>query len=356
MTRTERERVLDAVSRKLKTRHMSRRTEEAYVRWIRELIAFHGGRDPSQLGLQEVEAFLSMLAVERKVAASTQNQAKSALIFYFRQVLDLELPWLDEVTQARRPKRLPVVLSRQEVADIMAQLEGVHRLMAMVLYGCGLRLLECARLRVKDIDFDRRQVMVRDPKGRHDRVTVLPRAVERLLRVHLQEVSRRHHDWVRRDEGHVRLPSAIARKYPNASQQIGWMWVFPAHRTRFDPECGTRVRHHLHETVLQRHVSLAVARAGITKRASCHTFRHCFATHLLEDGYDIRTLQELLGHRDLSTTMIYTHVLGSGPAAVRSPVDALLGEPTAPTPREAGAPARDPRHIPTSSPARRGRR
>ena len=314
-------RLLDRVCDALRIRHYSRRTERAYVGWIRRFILFHGKCHPAEVG---ATAFLSALAVERKVSASTQNQALAALLFLYGYVLDVELPWLDDLVRAARPQRLPVVLSREEVRAVLQALHGTPRLMAVLLYGAGLRLLECARLRVKDVDFAARQIVVRQGKGDRDRVTLLPRAVAPALQRHLERVQGRHEYDLRAGAGWVELPRALARKYPNAGREWPWQWVFPATRTYSDPATRQRRRHHLHETVLQRAVRRAVREAGITKPASCHTFRHSFATHLLEDGYDIRTVQELLGHRDVATTMIYTHVLNRGPGAARSPLDGLL--------------------------------
>ena len=275
------------------------------------------------MGALEVVAFLSDLAVRRRVAASTQNQALAAILFLYRVVLGRELEGLGASVRARRPQPLPVVLARDEVRVVLAQLAGVHRLVATLLYGGGLRLLEALRLRVKDIDFARRQLLVRQGKGNRDRGAPLPRVAESVLRRHLERVARLHRDDLVRGVWGPPLPGGLERKYPNAPREWAWQWVFPATRFGVDPETGRRFRHHLHETAIQRAVKRAVAAAGITKRATCHTFRHSFATHLLEDGADIRTVQELLGHRDLRTTMIYTHVLEQGPLGVRSPADRL---------------------------------
>ena len=309
----------------IRTRHYSRRTEEAYLAWIRRYILFHGKRHPAEMGAAEMTQFLTSLAVRRKVAASTQNQALSALLFLYREVLGQEVPWLDGIVHAKRPRRLPVVLTREEIRAVLGQLNGVPRLMALLLYGAGLRVLECARLRVKDIDFASNQIVVRAGKGDRDRVTMLPAAVKADLARHLELVRRQYDRDLKRGAGWVELPGALMRKYPNAGREWGWQWVFPATRIYVDRSTGQRRRHHLHETVLQRAVRDAIRRAGIAKHATCHTFRHSFATHLLEGGHDIRTVQELLGHRDVSTTMIYTHVLNRGPGAVRSPADRLAG-------------------------------
>jgi integron integrase len=305
-------------------RHYSRRTEEAYVAWIRRYIVFHGKRHPAEMGAPELTSFLSALAIHGRVAASTQNQALSALLFLYREVLELDVPWLDGIVRAKRPQRLPVVLTRQEVLAVLRPLEDAPRHMAYLLYGSGLRLLECCRLRVQDIDFATNQIVVRSAKGDKDRVTVLPAAIKVGLARHLEDVRAQHQGDLRDGAGWVELPTALARKYPNAGREWVWQWVFPATRTYRDPATGQRRRHHLHESVLQRIVKAAVHRAGIAKRATPHTLRHSFATHLLEDGRDIRTVQELLGHRDVTTTQIYTHVLNRGPSGVRSPLDAML--------------------------------
>ena len=315
--------LLDRVREALRARHGSRRTEKSYVAWIRRYILFHGKRHPAEMGAAEVTQFLSALAVRGNVAASTQNQALSALLFLYRHVLQVDLPWLDHVVRAKRSERLPVVLTRDEVRAVIHELQGAPRLMAILLYGAGLRLLECAHLRVKDVDFAANHLIVRAGKGDRDRITMLPAAVKTDLAQHLEMVRRQHETDLRHGAGWVELPWALARKYPNAGREWPWQWVFPATRFYVDRATGERRRHHLHESVLQRAVKEAVRRTGIPKRATCHTFRHSFATHLLEDNYDIRTVQELLGHRDVSTTMIYTHVLNRGPAGVRSPADRM---------------------------------
>jgi integron integrase len=316
-------RLLDRVRDAVRARHYSRRTEKAYVAWIRRYILFHGKRHPSEMGAAELTQYLSSLAVEGNVAASTQNQALSALLFLYRAVLHQDLPWLDDVVRAKRPVRLPVVLTRDEVRAVIRQLRGTPRLMAILLYGSGLRLLECARLRVKDVDFGRHQIIVRAGKGDKDRTTTLPTIISVDLTRHLDIVKKQHDLDLRQGAGWVELPWALARKYPNAGREWAGQWVFPATRLYVDRETGQRRRHHLHESVVQRAVKDAVRHAGIPKRATWHTLRHSFATHLLEDDRDIRTVQELLGHRDVSTTMIYTHVLNRGPAGVRSPADRM---------------------------------
>ena len=307
----------------LRTRHYSRKTEKAYVGWIRRFILFHGKRHPREMGAAEITRYLSSLATAGRVAASTQNQALSAILFLYRDVLGTDLPWLDEIVRARRPTRLPVVLTRDEVRAVIRQLHGPPRLMAILMYGSGLRLLECARLRVKDLDFARRQLIVRAGKGDKDRVTTLPAIIAADLTRHMETVKRQHEHDLAHGSGWVELPWALGRKYPNAGHEWAWQWVFPATRFYVDRETGQRRRHHLHESVLQRAFKEAVRRTGIAKPATCHTLRHSFATHLLEDDRDIRTVQELLGHRDVSTTMIYTHVLNRGPSGVRSPADQM---------------------------------
>jgi len=316
-------RLLDRVRSALRTRHFSPRTEDAYVAWTRRFILFHGKRHPSGLGAPEVAGYLSHLASIRQVSASTQNQAFSALLFLYREVLGRELAGLEAVPRARLPERLPVVMSREEVAAVLGLLHGTPRLMCALMYGSGLRLLECCRLRVKDVDFDRHELTVHGGKGRKDRVTVLPARLVPPLRAHLERVQAQHLADLEGNAGFVALPGALARKFPNAPREWTWQWVFPATRIHTDVATGERRRHHLHESVLQREFAAAVRAAKLTKTASCHTLRHSFATHLLETGYDIRTIQELLGHSDLSTTMVYTHVLNRGGRGVRSPLDAL---------------------------------
>jgi integron integrase len=308
----------------LRLRHASARTEEAYVSWIKRYIFFHNKRHPADMGGPEVTAFLTDLAVRGRVAASTQNQALSALLFLYREVLEIDLPWLDDIVRAKRPPRLPVVLTRDETRMLLQGLEGVPRLMASLLYGAGLRVLECCRLRAQDVDLRANQIVVRGGKGDKDRLTLLPATVKTPLEQHLQRVQQQHGDDLANGAGWVELPTALHRKYPNAGREWAWQWVFPPTRVYRDRATGQIRRHHLHETVLQRAVKEATWRAGLAKRSTPHTLRHSFATHLLEDGYDIRTVQELLGHRDVSTTMIYTHVLNRGPGAVRSPADRIL--------------------------------
>lgn len=304
-------------------RHLSRRTEDAYVDWARRYILFHRKRHPQEMGALEIVAFLSDLAVRGRVGASTQNQALAAILFLYRGVLGREIEGLDAAVRAPRSRVLPVVLSRDEVRSVLGRLPDVHRLVATLLYGGGLRLLEALRLRVKDVDFERRQLLIRQAKGNRDRGAPLPRIAEAPLRRHLEQVARLHRDDLASGLWGPPLPGGLERKYPNAPREWAWQWVFPATRVGTHPETGRRFRHHLHESAVQRAVKQAVNDAGIHKRATCHTFRHSFATHLLEDGSDVRTVQELLGHRELRTTMIYTHVLQQGPLGVRSPADKL---------------------------------
>jgi len=302
---------------------MSRRTEQSYVGWIRRFIHYHGVRHPDEMGAVEVVAFLSNLAVERNVAASTQNQALSALVFLYREVLGRELEGLDHAVRARAPHRLPVVMTREEVRAVLSGLDGHYALVGALLYGAGLRLLECLRLRVKDLDAARHQIVVREGKGDRDRATLYPRALEEPLAAHLRRVRLLHEADRQRGTPGVELPHAIQRKLPSAGTSWGWQWVFPAARLSRDPRSRIVRRHHITETGPQRAVRKAALRAGLVKRVSPHTFRHSFATHLLEDGSDIRTVQALLGHKDVRTTMIYTHVLDRGPLGVQSPIDRL---------------------------------
>ena len=321
-------RLLDRVRLAIRARHYSPKTEEAYVAWIKRYIFFHGKRHPQEMGAEEVTRFLSSLALRDRVSASTQNQALSAVLFLYQEVLQQKLPWLDGIVRAKRPIRLPVVLTQGEVQAVLAHLRGTPRLMGVLLYGAGLRLMECARLRVKDVDLASNQILVRDGKGQKDRATLLPATAKPDLARHLEAMRRQHQRDLGQGAGWVVLPGALERKYPNAGREWAWQWVFPATSCYVDRETGQRRRHHLHESVIQRAMREAVRRAGIAKPATPHTLRHSFATHLLEDGYDIRTVQALLGHSDVSTTMIYTHVLNRGPAAVRSPADRLAPLPS----------------------------
>lgn len=317
--------LLDEVRDSLRRRHYSIRTEEAYLGWIKQFILFHEKRHPSELGAGHVSAFLSYLASERKVTASTQNQALSALLFLYREVLGQQFNLVSGFAPAKRPERIPTVLTQEEVRAVLAHLRDEVWLMASLLYGSGLRLMECVRLRVKDIDFARAQIVVRDGKGGKDRVTVLPRPLIDPFIRQLDRVKAIHELDLRDGCGEVYLPYALSRKYPAAGRDWAWQYVFPARRRSRDPRSMTERRHHIAETVLQKAVKGAMRSARIKQPASCHTLRHSFATHLLESGYDIRTIQELLGHADLSTTMIYTHVLNKGARAVKSPLEKAGG-------------------------------
>ena len=307
----------------LRTRHYSRRTEEAYCHWVRRYVYFHQVRNPAEMSEPEINAFLTHLAVKEKVSASTQNQALSAILFLYRHVLGSRVGDLRGVIRARRPKHLPVVMDRREVQSVLANLTGDLWLMASLMYGAGLRLSECIQLRVQELDFARREILVRDGKGAKDRMTMLPEALVLPLTDHLKQVRQTHEHDLADGWGQAPLPAALDRKYPNASKDWRWQWVFPQRKRWRNPRTGQEGRHHVDATILQRAVKEAVGRAGIVKHVGCHTFRHCFATHLLESGYDIRTIQELLGHKDVRTTMIYTHVLNKGGRGVRSPMDAL---------------------------------
>lgn len=315
--------LLDHVREAIRTRHYSLQTEKAYVQWIKRFIFFHGKRHPVEMGEAEVGQFLSSLATAAHVSASTQNQALNALLFLYREVLEKPIGYVNGVVRAKRPGRLPVVLTRQEVRALFGCLEGAEALMATLLYGAGLRLMECLRLRVQDIDFFSNQITVRAGKGDKDRVTVLPAAALEPLRKHLEQVKIQYQRDMERGLGGASLPNALEKKYPNAPTEWGWQFVFPASKYSKDPRSGKLRRHHLHESVLQKAVKEACRQAGLSKHAGPHTLRHSFATHLLEDGYDIRTVQELLGHVDVRTTMIYTHVLNRGGRGVFSPADRL---------------------------------
>jgi integron integrase len=315
--------LLDEVRQAIRRRHYSDRTEKAYVHWIKRYIFFHNKRHPQEMAEAEIARFLSSLATAGRVSASTQNQAFNALLFLYDAVLNKKIGLIDGVVRAKRPQRLPVVLTKDEVKKVIDHINGVPRLMAILLYGAGLRLMECCRLRVKDIDFSRNEIVVRSGKGNKDRHTMLPSAVRESLIQHLRGAKLQHEDDLKKGLGRVSLPNALDRKYPNAGKEWGWQWVFPATSHYTDEVTGEKRRHHLHESVLQRAFKEARIKAGVFKPAGCHTLRHSFATHLLENGYDIRTVQELLGHNDVSTTMIYTHVLNRGGKGVRSPADGL---------------------------------
>ena len=313
--------LLEQVRGKIRLKHYSIRTEQAYVDWIKRFVLHFDKRHPRDLGAAEVEQFLTHLAVHGKVAASTQNQAKSALLFLYKEVLALDIPWLDNIEKARAPKRLPVVLTRDEVQAVLTRLTGTHWLIASLLYGTGMRIMEGLRLRVKDVDFKRREILIRDGKGFKDRVTMLPVSLSSTLQTHLARVRELHKTDLDQSYGAVYLPYALARKYPTAPREWAWQYVFPAGKISTDPRSGEIRRHHVQDQAVQRAIKQAVRDAGLTKPATPHTLRHSFATHLLEGGYDIRTVQELLGHSDVATTMIYTHVLNKGGRGVTSPLD-----------------------------------
>jgi len=320
-TSAPRPRLLEQVRERLRVLHYSYRTEAQYVQWIKRFILFHDKRHPSGMGAPEVESFLTHLAVQGRVAAPTQNQAKAAILFLYKQVLDQELDWLDGVTHAKASTHLPVVLTLEEVRAVMSRLTGTNWLIASLLYGAGLRLMEAVRLRIKDVEFSRRELVVREGKGGKDRVTMLPDRLVEPLRNHLVSVKRIHEADLEAGHGEVYLPFALERKYPQAGRQWGWQYVFPSHRLSLDPRANRVRRHHIDEKGVQRAMKEAVRDAGVVKPATPHTLRHSFATHLLQAGHDIRTVQELLGHRDVATTMVYTHVLNRGGRGVLSPLD-----------------------------------
>ncbi len=320
---TKNPRLMQQLRDKIRVKHYSIRTETAYLDWNKRFILFHNKRHPKTMGAKEVEQFLTYLAVENRVASSTQNQALSAILFMYKEVLNIELPWLVDLTRAKRPEKVPLVFSKKEVQNILANLDGTYWIMAHLLYGAGLRLMECVRLRVKDVDFEMNQITVRDGKGKKDRVTMLPDIVKLHLREHLQKVKIIHQQDLSEGFGEVYLPYALERKYPGASKEWGWQYVFPSRKRSMDPRSKKIRRHHINEQSLQRSIKRAVKAAKTVKQGSSHTLRHSFATHLLESGYDIRTVQELLGHKDVRTTMVYTHVLKKGRQGVISPSDSL---------------------------------
>ncbi len=313
--------LMDDVVRKLRVGHYSIRTERAYVGWIRRFIIANGRRHPRELGAAHVEAFLTRLAVEGRVAASTQNQALSAVLFLYREVLGMKLPWMDDVVRAKRPQRVPTVLSQAEIRALLANMDGRMALLARLIYGTGMRLMEGVRLRVKDVDFARNEITVREGKGGKDRRTVLPSSLVPALQAEVERVHVLHREDLARGMGEVWLPHALSRKYPSAARDLGWQYVFPARTISRDPRDGQWRRHHLDEAMLSRTLKRAQGSAGIDKPVTAHVLRHSFATHLIESGYDIRTVQELLGHKDVATTQIYTHVLNRGAGAVLSPLD-----------------------------------
>jgi len=313
--------LLDEVREAIRTRHYSLKTEEAYVHWIKRFILFHNKRHPRDMREREINQFITHLAVKENVSASTQNQALCAIVFLYKQVLKIELGDFGTIVWAKKRETEPVVFTKKETKAVLDQLSGMNWIMANLLYGAGLRLTECLQLRVKDIDFEYNQITVRDSKGNKDRITVLPQVVKKPLQEHLKTVKKLHEKDLREGFGLVYLPYALERKYPNAGKEFGWQFVFPATQISIDPRSGIRRRHHIYETVLQKAVKQARRKAGINKSGSCHTFRHSFATHLLQDGYDIRTVQELMGHKDVKTTEIYTHVIKS--LGITSPADKL---------------------------------
>jgi len=315
--------LLDRLSEALRSRHYSRRTEQSYSHWVKRFIYFHNIRNPAEMAEPEINAFLTHLAVKEKVSASTQNQALSALLFLYRNVLGRKIGDLGEVIRARKPRHIPAVMTREEVKTVLSHLKRDKWLMASLMYGAGLRLMECLRLRVQDVDFDRNEILIRDGKGAKDRITMLPESIKAKLQEHLMGVKKIHEGDLADGWGRVQMPTALDRKYPNAPADWRWQWVFPQENRWVNLRTKEQGRHHMDESLVQKAVREAVANAGLTKHATCHTFRHSFATHLLETGYDIRTVQELLGHNDVKTTMIYTHVLNRGPGAVRSPADGL---------------------------------
>jgi integron integrase len=315
--------LLDQVRGAIRAKHYSHRTEEAYIQWIKRFILFHNKRHPAEMGETEINQFLTHLAVKENVAASTQNQALSAILFLYREVLRRQIGDLGTVTWAKKPKRLPVFFTRQEVKAVLSHLTGTHWLMASLLYGAGLRLIECLKLRVKDIEFEYNQIIVRDGKGQKDRVTVLPNSLKEPLRQHLAKVKKLHEADLKQGFGVVDLPGALARKYPNAGREFAWQYLFPSSVISANRDTGLKQRHHAVEKPLQQAVKQAIRKAGIHKHAGCHTLRHSFATHLLQNKCDVRALQELLGHEDLNTTMVYTHVAEQGPFGVSSPADLL---------------------------------
>ncbi|MDP2647213.1 MAG: integron integrase [Desulfobacterales bacterium] len=316
--------LLGQVQNRIRCKHYSIRTEQAYVEWIKKFILYHGKRHPSEMGEKEISAFLTYLAVKKNVSASTQNQALSAVVFLYREVIQKELGEFKDLIRAKRPAKLPVVFSKKEVKNILIQLEGKDWLMGQLLYGAGLRVMECVRLRVKDVDFDYKQIVIRDGKGKVDRITLLPIIIIDNLKLHLEKVKLIHNRDLKEGFGAVYMPYALERKYPSANRSWAWQYAFPASHRSIDPRAGIERRHHISEAVIQRAIKTAIRNADISKAGSCHTLRHSFATHLLESGYDIRTVQELLGHKDVSTTMIYTHVLNRGGKGVQSPGDTLF--------------------------------
>jgi len=313
--------ILDLVRESIRLKHYSIRTEEAYVNWIKRYILFHNKTHPAELSEVHIRKFLSNLAIKQKVAASTQNQALNSIVYLYKNILKIELGDLGSIERAKRSRSLPVVFSSAEVKNVLENMSGLNKLMASLLYGTGMRLMECVGLRIKDVDFGNNQIIVRDGKGNKDRITVLPEKLKDILKIQIKRVKLTHHQDLLEGFGAVKLPNALSKKYPSAGKSIGWQYLFPASKRSKDPRSDKIYRHHIHESVLQKAVAKAVKKTKFEKPASCHTFRHSFATHLLENGYDIRTVQELLGHSNVKTTMIYTHVLNKGGLAVKSPLD-----------------------------------
>jgi len=316
-------RLLDQVRETIRTKHYSIRTEQSYVQWVRRYILFHNKRHPKDMGEKEINEFLKHLAVNRNVTASTQTQALCAILFLYKEVLNEEIGFVENIYRAKKPRRLPVVFTRQEIREIMQHLSGEKWLMVNIIYGAGLRLMECLRLRVKDVDFSYNQITVRDGKGKQDRITMLPESIKHALKKHIEKVWRIHQKDLKEGYGSVYMPYALSRKYRNAEREWGWQYIFPSRNRSVDPRSGKVRRHHLNQQVLQRTIKAAIRKAAINKQGSSHSLRHSFATHLLEDGYDIRSIQELLGHKDVKTTMVYTHVLRRGGQGVKSPADRL---------------------------------
>jgi integron integrase len=323
LSKTRKPRLLDQVRETIRTKHYSIRTEQSYVQWIRRYILFHHKKHPKDMGEKEINAFLKHLAVNRNVTASTQTQALSAILFLYKEVLGEKIGFIENIYRAKKPRRLPVVFSRREVREIMRHLSGEKWLMANIIYGAGLRLMECLRLRIKDVDFAYNQITVRDGKGQQDRITMLPEIIKNPLKEHLKKVWHLHQKDLKDGYGKVSMPYALSRKYPNADREWGWQYVFPSINRSVDPRSGLVKRHHLSDQFLQRAIKTALKNAKISKGGSTHSLRHSFATHILEAGYDIRSIQELLGHKDVRTTMIYTHVLNRGGRGVKSPADHL---------------------------------
>lgn len=313
--------ILDLVRESIRLKHYSIRTEEAYVNWIKRYILFHNKKHPVDLSEVHIRKYLSHLAVKQKVAASTQNQALNAIVYLYKNILKIELGDLGTIERAKRSRSIPVVFSQTEAKNVLDNMSGVNKLMASLLYGTGMRLMECVRLRIKDVDFGNNQILVRDGKGNKDRITVLPEKLKEILKIQIKRVKLTHQQDLLEGFGTVHLPNALSKKYPSAGKSIGWQFIFPASKVSKDPRSDKVHRHHIHESLLQKAVNKAIKKTKIEKPASCHTFRHSFATHLLENGYDIRTVQDLLGHANVKTTMIYTHVLNKGGLAVKSPLD-----------------------------------